>query len=170
MTTHQALCEDCRQVPAVRVFLHLSGCEYDLCDECFALADHEDNYLHCHCEFPEGEPGDTNCNLCHGSMPYYQDVCRCAHPTTTGYKRIRCRTCRNGIRHGVLRPICWCLFAGPGPLDECPRCKGMIPTLETAAGNPPPTPETPACSIGPNDSAPQPLSDPTSPRASHDAV
>lgn len=39
------VCEDCQCAAAVRIFLHLSGREYMLCEECFADADHEEEYL-----------------------------------------------------------------------------------------------------------------------------
>lgn len=37
-------CEVCAQAPAVRMFLHLRGDEYMVCEDCFMDADHEPSY------------------------------------------------------------------------------------------------------------------------------
>jgi hypothetical protein len=37
----QSLCEECRHEPVTQTFLRLDGVTLDLCDACFAMADHE---------------------------------------------------------------------------------------------------------------------------------
>lgn len=108
----QGPCQDCRRADATRKFVHLHKGAFFLCERCFSWADHEDDYLErCDHAFPEGEPGQTNCDLCRRPLPPADAYCTCAAPVTQGPERINCRSCGGRIRFGVPKPL---------PLCECP--------------------------------------------------
>ena len=79
----QALqCMDCKKKPANKVFVHLDGRKFNLCEYCWSLADHEDDYgvefgsvpnlrvrgpsSLCSCPVPCDFHSPTRCELCRG--------------------------------------------------------------------------------------------------------
>ena len=57
-------CEDCREADATTYFIHLDGRSFDLCETCFAAADHDDFYL-AHVKAPNLRVGS------HAASVYY---------------------------------------------------------------------------------------------------
>lgn len=106
-------CQDCRHEPATHRFLHMHKGEFFLCASCFTSADHDDDYLErCDCAWPEGEPGQTNCDLCRRELRQVQFYCSCEAPVTNNdLERVDCRACYGRIRFGAPKPQ---------PLCECP--------------------------------------------------
>lgn len=108
----RGLCQDCGREPATCRFLHLRKGTFYLCENCFGMADHEDDYLdYCDHAFPEGEAGDTYCSLCRRQLREPDAYCMCAAPVMKGLERINCQSCCGRIRFGARKPL---------PLCECP--------------------------------------------------
>ena len=128
------ICQDCQRAPATCRFVHLRKGEFFLCGGCFSWADHEDNYLdHCDCGWPEGAPGQTNCDRCHRSLR--ESVpCDCAEPVTYGYERIDCRGCGGRIRYEAepAPRVCECAVVSTvaGDASTCVLCHGFVPPPE----------------------------------------
>lgn len=81
----QALqCNDCKKNPATQKFNHLDGRKFDLCNYCWQLADHEEDYgadfgsvpnlrksgpaKFCECPLPCDFTISTRCDLCKGIL------------------------------------------------------------------------------------------------------
>jgi hypothetical protein len=81
----QALqCNDCKATPATQTFLHLDGRKFDLCDSCWQLADHEEDYgvsfgsvprlrvgglvTFCACPVVFDDSSRTRCMVCRGIL------------------------------------------------------------------------------------------------------
>lgn len=127
-------CQDCHREPATCRFLHMYKGEFFLCEGCFGWADHEDDYLErCDHAFPEGEPGQTNCDLCRRPLPPADAYCTCTTPVTRDFERINCRSCCGRIRFGAPkpRPLCECPLPCTVDGDEtyCFVCSGHIVKL-----------------------------------------
>ena len=86
----QALeCQDCKKKPASKVFVHLDGRKFKLCEYCWQLADHEDDYgadfgsvpnlrttgpaKLCECPLPCDFLSPTHCELCKGIVVLVRD-------------------------------------------------------------------------------------------------
>ena len=130
----QGLCQDCRHEPATRRFVHLHKGEFLLCEACFGMADHEDDYLdYCDCAFPEGDAGETHCSLCRRQLREPDVYCDCAAPVTEGFERITCRSCCGRIRFGTRKPPSLCVCPLPctvaGDATFCVLCEGQVVRL-----------------------------------------
>lgn len=124
-------CQDCRLQPATCRFVHLRKGEFFLCDNCFGWADHEDDYLeNCQCEWPEGDPGQTDCDLCRRPLPTVAFYCACAAPVVKDEQRVNCRSCNGRIRFRAPKPLPLCECPLPCTVDGdetyCFLCSGRI--------------------------------------------
>jgi hypothetical protein len=93
-------CADCRKKPATRVFMHLHKGEFFLCDGCWQMADHEDDYL---------------------------EVCTCSSPTPAKGAGAQAQ-CMDCLRK--LQAWRWCMCPVVDKADEgkyCSLCYGLVP-------------------------------------------
>lgn len=131
----QGMCQDCRREPATCKFVHLHKGVFYLCDDCFGMADHEDDYLErCECAVPEGWVGDSTCFACRRPLPPATVYCTCAAPVVTrDIEQINCKSCHGRIRFGgpKPRPLCECPLPCTVDGDEtyCFVCAGHIVKL-----------------------------------------
>ena len=59
------LCEACNALPAARLFVHLDGRDFQLCESCWSWADHDDDYLmFCDCMMPRYAEDNIHCVHC----------------------------------------------------------------------------------------------------------
>lgn len=128
----RGMCQDCHVNPVTCYFYHLDKGKFYLCDDCFGMADHEDDYLdYCDHAFPEGEPGQTHCDLCRRQLREPDAYCTCAEPETYRLERINCRSCGGRIRYRTfkIRPLCDCavVITVDGDKTVCFLCNGHVP-------------------------------------------
>jgi hypothetical protein len=91
-------CDDCQFRPAERIFCHMDKGTFYLCERCWGWADHEDDYLdYCDCEWPYGEPMDSECLKCRRSLREPKTHCECETPTVTELQQHNCRECGGRI-------------------------------------------------------------------------
>lgn len=68
------ICDDCGEKDAERIFLHLDGRRFHLCNLCYYAADHEDDYLmFCECKVPMCEMGGSKCSKCNYKIRSWDD-------------------------------------------------------------------------------------------------
>ena len=98
------ICADCKKEPATRRFLHLHKGEFFLCDGCWQMADHEDDYL---------------------------EVCTCSNPLPAvgAAATLQCMDCLRTIKH---RSFCECPVVDKADEDKgsCSFCYGLIVKLK----------------------------------------
>jgi hypothetical protein len=93
-------CADCRKEPATRRFMHLHKGEFFLCEGCFGMADHEDDYL---------------------------EVCTCPNPTPArgAGAALECMECLRDIK---TRRLCECPVVSRADEQRgtCDVCHGLV--------------------------------------------